>query len=76
MEYEERLIPILREGIHIVKMFLYKELRQGLSEKYTDREQVFVGRLTGGHHQRAVRDPEPGRALSHFQPGERGDPQR
>jgi hypothetical protein len=47
MEYEKRLIPILREGIHLVKMFLYKELRQGLSEKYADRERVFVGRLTG-----------------------------
>jgi hypothetical protein len=47
MEYEKRLIPILREGIHIVKMFLYKNLRQGLSEKYADRERVFVGRLTG-----------------------------
>lgn len=47
MEYEKRLIPILREGIHLVKMFLYKELRQGLSEKYADRERVFIGRLTG-----------------------------
>jgi hypothetical protein len=47
MEYEERLIPILREGIHIVKMFLYKELRQALSGKYADRERFFVGRLTG-----------------------------
>ena len=47
MEYEERLIPILREGIHIVKMFLYKELRQGLSKKYADQERAFVGRLTG-----------------------------
>lgn len=47
MEYEKRLIPILREGIHLVKMFIYKELRQGLSERYADRERVFVGRLTG-----------------------------
>lgn len=47
MEYEKRLIPILREGIHIVKMFLYKKLRQGLSEKYADRDREFVSRLTG-----------------------------
>lgn len=47
MEYEKRLIPVLREGIHIVKMFLYKSLRQGLSEKYADREREFISRLTG-----------------------------
>lgn len=47
MEYEKRLIPILREGIHIIKMFLYKNLRQGLSEKYAGRERDFVGKLTG-----------------------------
>lgn len=47
MEYEKRLIPILREGIHIIKMFLYKNFRQGLSEKYAGRERDFVGKLTG-----------------------------
>lgn len=47
MEYEKRLIPVLREGIHVVKMFLYKRMRQGLSAKYADRERDFVSRLTG-----------------------------
>ncbi|MBN1547068.1 MAG: hypothetical protein JW902_10445 [Syntrophaceae bacterium] len=47
MEYERRLIPILREGIHIIKMFIYKTIRPGLGEKYADRERAYVNRLTG-----------------------------
>ncbi len=47
MEYEKRLIPILREGIHIIKMFLYKTIRPGLAERYADRDRIYVNRLTG-----------------------------
>lgn len=47
MEYEKRLIPILREGIHIIKMFIYKTIRPGLAERYADRDRIYVNRLTG-----------------------------
>lgn len=47
MEYEKRLIPILREGIHIIKMFLYKTIRPGLADRFSDRDRIYVNRLTG-----------------------------
>jgi hypothetical protein len=47
MEYEKRLIPILREGIHVIKMFIYKTIRPGLAEKYSSRDRFYVNRLTG-----------------------------
>lgn len=47
MEYEKRLIPLLREGIHIIKMFLYKTIRPGLGERFVDRDRAYVNRLTG-----------------------------
>ena len=59
MEYEKKLIPILREGIHIIKMFLYKKIRQGLSERYADRERAFVTRLTGAMINELFGTPNP-----------------
>ncbi len=47
MNGENRLIPILREGIHVIKMVLFKTLRTGLAERYPHQERVFVNQLTG-----------------------------
>jgi len=47
MQYEMKLIPSLREGIHLVKMVLYKELRYYFREKYASREENFAPRLAG-----------------------------
>lgn len=46
-EIQSRLIPILREGVDIVKMVLFKELKSHLAEAYPDREPGFSGRLSG-----------------------------
>ncbi len=45
---ESKLVPVLREGVDIVKMILFKELRSALAEKYPDRDAQFIGRLSGG----------------------------
>jgi hypothetical protein len=47
MQYEAKLLPSLREGIHLIKMILYKELRRHLREKYVSEEETFVPRLAG-----------------------------
>jgi len=47
MTLENRLIPILREGIHIVKMVLFKILRDGLAGRYPQQERSFINQLTG-----------------------------
>jgi hypothetical protein len=47
MTLENKLIPILREGIHIIKMVLFKTVRNGLAERYPHQERTFVNQLTG-----------------------------
>ncbi len=47
MEFESKLIPVLREGVVVVKMILYKELKPYLAEKYPDRDSSDIGMLTG-----------------------------
>ena len=47
MTTDSKLIPVLREGIIVIKMILFKELKPYLSEKYTDKDQPFITRLAG-----------------------------
>ena len=47
MTGENRLIPILREGIHVIKMVLFKTLRDGLAERHPRRERIFINQLAG-----------------------------
>ena len=47
MEYEAKLLPSLREGIHLIKMIIYKELRYHFMEKYASEEKNFAPRLAG-----------------------------
>lgn len=42
-----RLIPVLREGICVVQMVLFKELRSLLTRKHPDRDSLSVAMLTG-----------------------------
>jgi hypothetical protein len=47
MTSENKLVPILRDGIYIIKMVLFKMMRSALAERYPDEEQAFVNKLTG-----------------------------
>jgi len=47
MKMENRLIPLLREGIHIIKMVLFKNIRDGLAKRYPHQERIFINQLTG-----------------------------
>jgi hypothetical protein len=42
-----RLLPILREGIEVIRMVLFKKLQVHLSEKYPEKELQFINRLAG-----------------------------
>lgn len=46
-KFESRLVPILRQGIAVVQMVLFKRLREYLSEKYPSKEAAFITMLTG-----------------------------
>lgn len=47
MTFESKLIPILREGVEIVKMLSFKKLKEALVKKYPDRETAFLAKLAG-----------------------------
>lgn len=47
MTGEYKLIPILREGIEVIRMIFFKKLQMHLFEKYPDKEPQFINRLTG-----------------------------
>ncbi len=44
---ESRLLPILREGVEVVKMVLYLRLKEELAAKYPDLEHAALPRLAG-----------------------------
>jgi hypothetical protein len=45
-EFESKLIPIMREGVDVIKMVMFKELRASLAGKYAG-EQGYASRLAG-----------------------------
>ncbi|MFH1672057.1 MAG: hypothetical protein ABIF87_01315 [Pseudomonadota bacterium] len=47
MEFESKLVPIMREGVDIIKMVFFKRLKAHLSQQYSDREPSYVSKLSG-----------------------------
>jgi hypothetical protein len=47
MTVESKLIPILREGIDIVKMISFKKLKDALAKKHPGQESAFTAKLAG-----------------------------
>lgn len=47
MTVEGKLIPVLREGITIIKMIIFKQLKPYLSEKYPALGPTDISRLSG-----------------------------
>ncbi|MEA3487296.1 MAG: hypothetical protein U9R20_06530 [Thermodesulfobacteriota bacterium] len=46
-EFESKLLPILRQGVAIVKMAFFKKLKNHLGAQNPDREAVFINMLAG-----------------------------
>jgi len=44
---ETRLHPILRDGVHVVKMVLFKTLKGEFAARYPRQERLFVNQLIG-----------------------------
>jgi hypothetical protein len=47
MEVESRLIPVLLEGVDVIKMVFFKKLKTHLADKYPDRETSTINQLAG-----------------------------
>lgn len=46
-EIEREFIPSLREGIDVVKMIFFKQMKEHLQKKFSDEESSYSGMLTG-----------------------------
>ena len=47
MEFESKLIPIMREGIEVIKMICFKELKDVVAKATPAAKGDYVGKLTG-----------------------------
>jgi len=46
-QVESRLIPILLEGVEVIKMIFFKKLKLYISEEFPEQDYIFINRLTG-----------------------------
>ena len=47
MSFENKLIPVMREGVEVIKMVFFKKLADSLADKHPAREPKFRTMLTG-----------------------------
>lgn len=47
MEFESRLVPIMREGVDVIKMIFFGRLQAYLNSKYADRNRQSINQLAG-----------------------------
>lgn len=47
MTFESKLIPIMREGIEVIKMIFFKKLSTSLAEKHPEWDAKFCSMVTG-----------------------------
>ncbi len=46
-EFESRLVPILRQGVAVIQMVLFKRLKECLGDRHPEKEATFITMLTG-----------------------------
>lgn len=47
MDFESKLVPIMREGVEVVKMIFFKEMKENLVKKNSEHDVTFSGRVAG-----------------------------
>lgn len=58
-EKQSQLIAVLREGVSVVQMIFFKEVRAGLGRKCPDREVAFLSMLAGAIVNEVFGTPNP-----------------
>lgn len=66
MQFESKLIPIMREGVEVIKMVFFKKLKAYLSQKYTGREASYINKLSGAIINDLFGTPNPAEPLATF----------
>lgn len=59
MEFDNKLIPILREGVNVIKMIFFKKLISRLQAKYTTQDPAYIGKLAGAMVNELFGTPNP-----------------
>jgi hypothetical protein len=65
-EVENRLIPVLRDGINLVKMVFFKELKAHLTQTYPERDPADIGKLSGAILNRVFGTPNTSEPFASF----------
>ncbi len=47
MDFKSELIPIMREGVDVIKMIFFKKLQNHLSVKYKEKDATYINMLSG-----------------------------
>ena len=47
MTFESKLIPVMREGVEVIKMIFFKDLHGSLAEEHQDWDPKFCSMITG-----------------------------
>lgn len=47
MDFESKLIPIMREGVEVIKMIFFKEMKENLVRKHPEQDVAYGGRIAG-----------------------------
>jgi len=66
MEFESKLVPIMREGVDIIKMELFRQLKALLSIKYNNREASYIGKLSGAVINKLFATPNNEKSFAEF----------
>lgn len=69
MEVEGRLVPILREGVDVVKMIFFKQLKERFLEKYPDDDASAANKLAGAVINEVFGTPNPEEPFAAFVAG-------
>ncbi|MEW6327053.1 MAG: hypothetical protein AB1487_05595 [Thermodesulfobacteriota bacterium] len=66
MRFESKLVPIMREGVEVIKMIFFKKLKAHLSQKYPWREAAYINKLAGAIINNLFGTPNPEEPFATF----------
>ena len=72
LEKQSQLISALREGVAVVQMIFFKEVRATVGEKFSDRDPGFISMLAGAVINEVFGTVNPEQRFADFRKGNRG----
>ncbi len=66
MEAENKLVPVLRGGVEVIKMIFFKKLKDTLSKDYPDKDNKYISRLSAAILNELFGTPNPNEPFVSF----------